>query len=151
VLLDTGLFVLLTVGRTSPQLIARHKRLDAWDTDDYMLLERHLESADAVLVTPNILTEASNLLRQTPEPARGAIQRCFRAMVHDIEEHPVASRDAVSHGLFVEIGLADAASLAALRSDVVLLTADIELYLGAFRSGHVAENFHHLRAGPSPA
>src|SRR4051794_36477064 len=99
-----------------------------------------------VIVTPNTLTEASNLLRQIAEPARTQIAAAFRDLVHAANECYVESAQAVDRSEFPRLGLTDAGILTKIRRPQVLLTADLDLYLAALRRGETAVNFNHLRA-----
>ena len=70
VFVDAMLLVLLVVGITDPRLIAKHRRLRTFVPDDYERLAAMVSRPARVLVTPNTLTEASNLLAQHGEPER---------------------------------------------------------------------------------
>ena len=61
VVLDANLLVLFVVGIASPSYIAKHKRLAAYTENDFALLTDLLSAAGSVIVTPNIVTETSNL------------------------------------------------------------------------------------------
>ena len=73
--LDTNLLVLLVVGSESRDLISKHRRLEHYSSEDYDILYRLLEDADELFVTPNTLTEASNLVSQHREPERSLLMR----------------------------------------------------------------------------
>ena len=62
--LDANLFVLLVVGSVGRDLIAKHRRLRAYSAEDYEILIDLLDRVERVFVTPNTLTETSNLLAQ---------------------------------------------------------------------------------------
>ena len=68
--LDANLFVLLVVGSVGRDLIEKHRRLRAYSAEDYEILIDLLDRVERVLVTPNTLTETSNLLAQHREPER---------------------------------------------------------------------------------
>ena len=59
---DANLLVLFVVGSESPDLIPKHRRLKGYLAEDYDLLFLLLDEVDQVFVTPNTLTETSNLL-----------------------------------------------------------------------------------------
>ena len=69
-LIDANLLVLFVVGKTDRQLIAKHRRLREFSVDDYDRLVGILRMVDQLVVTPNTLTETSNLLAQHTEPER---------------------------------------------------------------------------------
>ena len=144
--LDANLFVLLVVGSESRELISKHRRLRDYSAEDYDILIELLENADRLFVTPNTLTEASNLLSQHGEPERSLLMRRLQFLIHESREVVVASADASSNVKFEELGLTDAALLEVITADIPLLTVDLGLYLAAFESGDErAFNFNHYR------
>ena len=147
VLLDANLLVLWVVGHASRDYIGRHKRLRAYDLADFDSLTRMLAPPVQIVVTPNVLTEASNLIAQIPGPARTDVRTALRAVIGLVEERHVPSGHAARREVFLTLGLTDAALLTeAEASGARLLTADLDLYLAALRQGRIAENFHHRRA-----
>ena len=145
VAIDANLLVLFIVGMTSRQYIAKHKRCAIFEPGDFELLIAVLLEATEVILTPNTLTEASNLLRQISEPARTEVSLVFRAYVQKAAERYVESRQATKRTEFIRLGLADAALLEIQNDDIVLLTTDLDLYLSACRDGRGALNFFHLK------
>ena len=146
VLLDANLLILLIVGTADRTYIGKHKRLRDYAEDDFNLLLRIIAPMSPIIVTPNILTEASNLVSQIAEPARTQIAMTFRALVGVVEERYVESRRAVDQIEFPRLWLTDSGILDEMSETRVLLTADLELYLAALHRGHQAINFNHLRA-----
>ena len=144
-ILDTSLLVLFVVGSTRRDLVGRHKRLKAFSADDFDLLRRVVAAASRVLVTPNTLTETSNLISQIEEPARGQIRETFRRVVLASDEEYLPSRNAVAVSEFVRLGLTDAGLLEIVQGARSLLTTDFDLYQAVLRRGAVAYNFNHLR------
>jgi hypothetical protein len=145
-ILDANLLVLLVVGARDRTLIARHKRTAGFTSEDYDLLLDCVEGFDRILVTPNILTEASNLLRQTGEPLSSKLTSDLGALVHGLEEEYVASVVAVEQGDYVRLGLTDSGLIECARDDVPLLTTDLDLYLAVIQKHpEAATNFNHLR------
>ncbi len=144
--LDTNLFVLLVVGSESRDLISKHRRLEHYSAEDYDILFELLEDADQLFVTPNTLTETSNLVSQHGEPERSLLMRRLQYLIHGSEEIVVASIDASTNAKFAELGLTDAALLETATADTPLLTVDFNLYLAALESGEErAINFTHYR------
>ena len=144
VYIDASLLVLLVVGRTGKDLIAKHRRLQRFQIDDYERLARLLNQIDQVLVTPNILTEASNLLAQHGEPERSSIFHMLRALVEKTEEVFVVSKVATDNSEFIRLGLTDAALLEVVSRSNPLITADLDLYLAASAiESEAAFNFWH--------
>ncbi|MDE0126921.1 MAG: hypothetical protein OXN97_20330 [Bryobacterales bacterium] len=70
---DANLRVLLVAGTVDRRIISRHKRLQAFGPDDSVLLREFVAEFRIVLVTPDTLTEASNLMRQHREPEQSRL------------------------------------------------------------------------------
>ena len=144
--IDANLLVLLVVGSVGRDLIAKHRRLRAYTVDDYDTLLDLLAPVDQVFVTPNTLTETSNMLAQHGEPERSRFFRMLRFLIQRSEEVVVASEAAASSGEFLRLGLADAALLEIVTAETPVVTVDLDLYLEAMRKGQgAAINFTHLR------
>ena len=146
-LIDANLLVLLVAGRTDPGLIAKHRRLTEFTADDYDHLTNLVLQFGKVLVTPNTLTEASNLLAQHRDPERSRIFGMLKFLIEDTEEIVIASVDAARNSSFERLGLTDAALLEAISDATPLVTVDLDLYLAASRNApNAALNFRHLTA-----
>ena len=144
--LDANLFVLLVVGSVGRDLIEKHRRLREYSAEDYEILIDLLDRVERVFVTPNTLTETSNLLAQHAEPERSLFFDGLRFIIHESEEVVVASAVASSNRAFNRLGLTDAALLETVTPETPLVTVDLDLYLAANASGQeVALNFTHLR------
>ena len=141
--MDSNLLVLLVVGSVDRGLISRHRRSRRFGPDDYDRLLALLDPLDRVLVTPNTLTEASNLLSSSDDPRPMA---CLRALIEETEEIVVASRTATRNRMFARLGLTDAALLEAVSAETPLITVDFDLYGAALAKGEgVAVNFTHFQ------
>jgi hypothetical protein len=146
VALDTNLLVLLVVGLTNRNYIPVHGRLRAYTVADFDLLNELIGASAGVVVTPNTLTEASDLLRQKiREPARSEIAGVFQALIQKLHERYVSSVAASTREEFLRIGLADSALLEMGKEDVVILSADLDLCVAAEMAGYTAVNFNHER------
>lgn len=146
VLLDANLLVLLVVGAHDRSLIARHKRTKEFTAEDYDLLLSCIEDFDRILVTPNVLTEASNLLRQIGEPLCSRLTGDLGLLVPRIDEEYVASEIAAQNDNYVRLGLTDSVLSECARDDLPLLTTDFPLYMAVLqRHPEAATNFNHLR------
>ena len=144
--LDTNLFVLLVVGSESQDLISKHRRLEHYSSEDYDVLLELIEGSEHLFVTPNTLTETSNLVSQHGEPERSLLMRQLRFLIHGSQEVVVASTAASSNAKFERLGLTDAALLETVSAETPLLTADFSLYLAAIEEGEErAVNFNPYR------
>lgn len=144
--IDANLIVLLVVGLVGRDLIAKHRRTREFVVEDYDRLSGVVSRVGTIRVTPNTLTEASNLLGQHGEPQRSQLLLKLRALIERSQESVVASLDAARHGVFPRLGLTDAALLEVVLADAPLLTVDLKLYEAALARGEEAAiNFNHLR------
>ena len=133
------------MGSASRDYITIHKKLSSFDCDDYDELLKLISNASDVFVTPNTLTETSNLAGYIKEPARSIIFKVFREMIKSSNELFIPSTDAAQTDEFIRLGLTDAAILNASRNqELVVLTTDLDLYVAALSKGN-AINFNHLR------
>ena len=145
--IDANLLVLFVVGSVDKEFIAGHRRLRAFTSEDYEVLRELLGRVRLTFVTPNTLTETSNLLAQHREPERSLFLERLRVIIHESEEIVVASVEASRNTAFMRLGLTDAALLELVSADRPVLTADGQLYQAALQKGELAAvNFHHLRA-----
>ena len=144
-IIDANLLVLFVVGTTNRSWIARHRRLKAFSIQDFDLLCRVIGSYSQVYVTPNTLTETSNLLGYIAEPARSKVFETFRALILSAQEEYVQSRIACKMMEFPHLGLTDSGLMEISSQSRSLLTTDLDLYLSALRRGISAINFNHLR------
>ena len=137
---------MLVVGRTGRDLVAKHRRLQGYTAGDYDTLVNLLRTVNETYVTPNTLTEASNLLAQHAEPERSLFLENLRVLIEGSREILVESTRASSNRAFTRLGLTDSALLEVISEDVSLLTVDLDLYLAALDKGvHNAVNFMRLR------
>ena len=144
--IDSNLLLLLVVGRSSRDIIAKHKRLRQFTARDYDILLGLLEPVDQVYVTPHSLTETSNLLAQHGKPERTLLFAQLRCLIHESKEVIVAGTAASNHHAFKRLGLTDAALLEVVTKQAQLLTVDLDLYLEAEKKEpNSVVNFTYLR------
>lgn len=149
-LLDTNLLLLLFIGGKDTSLINKAKTLSAYTEEDYELLQEFtsLNRFTGLLTTPHIITEVSNLLGKE----RDDIQRIGREAVVEYlakcNERSDSSAELTSRPEFNRLGITDVAiAAAAVNATVLVLTADLPLYLHCARSGLNVANFNHVRQG----
>lgn len=147
IFIDANLLILLVAGNTDRKLIGKHRRLKDFTETDYDLLLRVMNSVKAVLVTPNTLTEASNLLAQHRDPEKTALFKKFKFLIDHAEEFQIPSRTAIRNDAFDRLGLTDTVLLETVSSECPLLTFDLDLYLAVSNNQHdAAFNFNHFRS-----
>ena len=137
--IDANLIVLLVVGQAGRGLIDKHRRTRTlFAVEDYDRLIQAVSPVAELRVTPNTLTEASNLLGQHGEPQRSRLLTRLGELIERSPEIIVASVDAVRRDAFPRLGLTDAALLEVVSADAPLLTVDFNLYRAALASGEEA-------------
>ena len=144
IVIDTSLLVLLAAGTVSRAHVGKHKRLRDYTEEDFDFLLQLISDCQ-ILVTPNTLTEASNLASQIGDPDCARIREALRGIVNVAEERYVPSRTAVARKEFLWLGLTDASLLGLPDGDVTLLTADSGLHREALANGRRSINFNHIR------
>ncbi len=144
-LVDTNILLLYIVGSLSLDRIARHKRTATFTIKDYWLLDSLLRNFGGIVVTPNVLTEVSNLLGHTDKRTSQVLLAWLGSQVAAFDEHYVPSHEAIAAAEFSRLGLTDATILSCPLQDLAVLTDDIHLYLALERRGVEVINFHHLR------
>ena len=143
---DANLLVLLVVGSVGRNLIAKHRRLQDFTSEDYDILRNLLERAGRLLVTPNTLTETSNLLAQHQDPERTRFFYTLGEIILATEEVTVPSAAAVKNSEFLRLGLTDASLLDVVTPDAPLVTVDHSLYIDAVTQNRgSAVNFTYLQ------
>jgi hypothetical protein len=149
-LLDTQLLVQLVVGLTDESWIKSHKKLDSYDFRDFRALKAFVEQYEPLCVTPNTLTECSNLSRQIGGEAKRKISLTLGTLVRNATELHVRSVEVCEGEYYARLGLADAVLLALMNQNMTLLTDDLDLYATACGiDPERAVNFNHFphRAG----
>ncbi len=145
VLLDANILLLLVAGWTDRRIIQVHKRLRMFRDTDFDLIATFIGDDGELVLLQSIITETSNILRYIQDPYKTALLTTMQSLVDTCDELSVISRQAVTRAEFVRLGFTDAAILQAMDSEIVLLTADLDLFLAALAGGLTAFNFHQLR------
>jgi len=146
VLLDTMLLVLLIVGSAGRDLVSKHRRLNVFSPEDYDIISDVVRQYGTVLLTPNTLTEASNLLGYHSEPERSVTFAKLRLLVDENQEIVVPSTSACRNSLFLRLGLTDSVLLEAISDETPLITTDLHLYLTVIESNpRSAINYWHIK------
>jgi hypothetical protein len=148
IILDTNLLILLVAGVFDIEKVRNHKRLQNFQLpDDYDTLLLHLEGAREIIVTPNTLSEASNLLRLIGGEPRKELTKLLGFFIQGHPEIYVPSVEASQEPEFVSLGLTDAVllHLAEQRIDGErrrLITTDFDLVMAALERDLDVINFN---------
>jgi len=144
-LVDTNVFLLIVIGKTEKRLIPAFKRTSTYCEEDYDRLLRVLSGFSRIFVTPNILTEVSNLLGQLTDPKRSDARAVLGVILSSLVEIYVPSASISDSIDFRRFGLTDAGIIALPSDDVLILTDDFALYGKLLANGRQVINFNHLR------
>ena len=144
---DTNLLVLYVVGQVDPNIISKHRRLEDYSVEDYYLLIYLIDQVDRLYVTPNTLTETSNLLRQHQDPERALLVQGLSYIIQMSNEITIASATVANGKPFLDLGLTDAVLCEVVSEETPLLTVDLNLYLEMLVRGgeKLVINFTNLR------
>lgn len=144
-LIDSNLLLLYFVGQHDPTQIGAFKRTRAYTRDDYVILRRLLRLFTAIVTTPNVLTEVSNLSGQMPEPVKGQYFERFRREVHVLAETYMPSAEASESPHLGRLGLTDSVIAEISKDKYLVLTDDLPLanLLQKLRIDVI--NFNHIR------
>jgi hypothetical protein len=145
VLLDANLLLLLVVGTFERARIATFKRLSVFASEDFDLLRAIVEKFRRLVVTPNVLTEVSNLAGGLPS---NVLEACFRTFGNTIvaaEEVTIASASVASLQEFRRFGLTDATIVQVAATPVLILTVDLDLAIHLAAQSLPVLNFNHIR------
>ena len=141
--IDANLLVLMVVGSLDRSSIAKHRRVRQFTAEDYDRLMGIVGRMKRVFVTPNVLTETSNLLADRSDPR---FLRQLGSLIENSDEITVASTTAAGNRMFSRLGLSDAALLEAISTERPLITVDFDLYGAAAAKGEgVAFNFTYMQ------
>lgn len=147
VLLDTNILVAAIVAGVDWELVGKHKRTRELGLEpaDRPILTRLLELPRRVLVTPNILTETSNLLAQTEERHATRLLSALGRAVASFDERYVPSTTAVGEPEFRRLGLTDAGILALATSSILVVSNEHKLRGLLEQRGVQTGNFAQMR------
>jgi hypothetical protein len=141
--LDANVIMLLVVGLTDKRWIEAHKRI-SYTVKDFETLVAIISKYDEIVVIPNALSEAANLLEYINEPARSQIFVRFRDFIENTREIYIGSTLAAARTEFVRLGVTDSALLELARENVFILSADGPLYRAALAAGYKAGHFYEV-------
>ena len=143
---DANLLVLLVVGRTQRGLIDKHRRLREYSQSDYDALTSLFDYGHKIYVTPNTLTEASNLLGYGPQNLRTMMLDVLKFMIYESDEITLASNEASNVPEFRWLGLTDAVLVELASKERPLVTSDAVLRNAVMsRDPDAAVDFNQLR------
>ena len=153
-ILDANLAVVLIVGLTNKDYVLEHKRTKSdYTKRDFELIEGIIARSSGLIFSPNVLTETSNLLRQTtPGPIKDEVAITLKTLLDKankgVTETFVESNRAAMRIEYMRLGLTDAVLLEIAESGATLLTSDNDLYLAAERAKLKVIHYGHYKRLP---
>lgn len=140
VALDTNLLVLFCVGSLGRARLESNKRTRGFTLGDFRSLSSFLEGADKLVTLPYVMAELSNLLDKERDWPTAYVP-LIRQLLHECEELTVAAKDVFATAPIDWLGLTDAAWIALLDDETILVSADARLVAEALRVGKAALAF----------
>ncbi|MCU1244433.1 MAG: hypothetical protein JWN02_343, partial [Acidobacteria bacterium] len=140
-----NLLLLLVVGTFERARIATFKRLKAFPTEDFDLLRAIVAKFHRLVVTPNVLTEVSNLAGGLPSNVLDACFRTFGNAILAAEEMMISSASVAPLPEFRRFGLTDATIVQVAAAPVLILTVDLDLAIHLAAQSLPVLNFNHIR------
>lgn len=145
VMIDANLLVLWIVGQVSLKEIPRFRRTRKYTETDFYILSHYLGNFRDVIITPNIATEASNLIGALYGDYLSRARYILAAGLQVWKELYIKSSIASEEPEFRRLGLTDAAILLSTRNDTEVVTDDFDLYRSLINRRIPVTNFTHLR------
>lgn len=147
VLLDTNLLVLFIVGGTDLAYIGKHKNCTnrKYTEEDYNAILSLALASSGVVTTPQILSETSNLLRQTSEPIKQEVTALLRLYIKEKDEIYIHSSTSADDNFYSILGFSDVSILSAMDENTVLVTDDGPLHSAACSRSLQAIHLEEIR------
>jgi len=128
-LLDANLLLVWVIGSVDPGLVRNFRRTrNNYEPTDYDLLAFFVRAFPQLLITPNVLTEVSNLLGHPGGPLQQKVFQSMQGLIPGFDERYIESRLATQERCFPSLGLSDAVLLSFAREGALVLTDDGPLY-----------------------
>jgi hypothetical protein len=145
-IIDTNILLLYFVGTFNRLHIAKHKRTRQYLAEDFDLLLNLLKLFhNHIVTTPNILTEASNLLGDCNSSDQVRLWKKFIAGISILDEKYLPSKSVSQTLMFSKFGLSDSAIIELVKEKCLVLTDDAMLFQYLEKSRIDVLNFTQLR------
>ena len=148
IVIDSNLLVLLLVGLFDYDQIEKNRRLNNFEKEDFNKLVLLIEAvSNKIVITPNILTEVSNLTENYNEETQSSFFKFLEIIIKSFEEHNTASTEVISNNqrAFYKFGLADSSIVNLSKEEYLIITADFPLYHFLSSQNLNVINYNHLR------
>lgn len=146
-LLDSNLLLVYLTGLCDPD-VERFKRTSDFSKQDFALIASLLQFFDRRVTTPNIVTEASNLLSHMPQHHRNRATQGLSEFVVSADEIYIPSRQATDDEAHARLGVSDVATIKSAHQtpEPLVLTTDLALHIELGRRGRASINYNHVRS-----
>lgn len=146
VLVDSNLLLVYFIGKYDIERIQTFKRTCKYTIEDFQIINKFLGYFNAIITTPNILTEVSNLLNQLPDNCKSYYYKEFKNNILCFNEIYESSVSVCNCVYFEKIGLTDSGIAALSKGKYLILTDDFPLssYLQSLDIDFI--NFNHIRS-----
>lgn len=146
VLIDTNLLLVYLIGSFDRTLFGRLSRLENYSEADFDLLVRLVAQFPAIVTTPHILTEVSNLaMNAVYRNKHEDLLAQFSAMIKLLVEESLASAQLSDKPLFIQFGIADTAIEHLSRDKYLVVSDDLRFVARLESEGVDVLNFNHIR------
>jgi hypothetical protein len=133
------------IGRVSEDQIQTFKRTNIFTKSDFHLLLRIIDKFDKLIITPNILTEVSNLSNGLSGKSLEKFHDSISSSLETIKEVYITSAAITEVNGFSKYGLADSGIIAAAKDNYLVLSDDLKFTGFAAQRGIDCINFNHVR------
>jgi len=144
ILVDTNLLILYLIGTFDKSQITTDKNTRSYTTDDFDLLKALIKNCK-IVVTPNILTELSNLTSSSNETSKQRLFAYLGKLFEQVDEEYIPSKK-VDNQVLRKFGLTDSVIHKLAENKILVLTADLPLYGYLSSVGLKVINFNHARS-----
>lgn len=148
VVIDSNLLILLLIGLFDVEEIEKNKRLNKFEKEDFYKLVSLIDAvSDKITLTPNILTEATNLTENYNNQTEFAFFKFVEEFIKTLEERNVSSNEIIHNNqtAFYKFGLSDSSITNLSRQEYLIVTVDLPLYHYLISENLPAINYNHLR------
>lgn len=152
-IIDANLLVVLAVGLNDPGMLGRKKCVREYCEADFGVLCDILGGFERLLVTPNIVTECSNMIcgrdghGANSKEANILAKLLSEEHIYQLDERYVESVLAVNRNEYRYLGVGDCSLLHLVDARHAVVTADGALARAAQSINPASVNFNHARMG----
>ncbi|MCE6993179.1 hypothetical protein [Dyadobacter sp. CY323] len=143
ILVDANLLILYLIGTFDRSQVETDKNTRAYTCEDFDLLRKLLINSK-IVVTPNILTEVSNLASSSNELSKQRLFAYMGKLFEQVGEVYIPSNN-INKQVLRKFGLTDSVIHKLAEDKILVLTADFPLYGYLSSIGLNVINFNHAR------